>query len=210
MVHAALDRLEDDPQGFLLVVEAARIDHASHLNMTDRVHLETVELDQTVASVLARPRGGRNGHDGGGHRRSRMRWRSARPGWPVRSRRRPGGGRPHQHPGRRLRMGRNRGPCGGGGRPSERPRRHRVRPDRNPPQAPSPTGHVAVSTTSALRWSSRPGTRIMAGLLDALRIAADESGLWLGVDGVFNDNEHAVLAWISMSVPAPASEPISR
>ncbi len=49
MTAYAIDRLEDDPDGFFLVVEGARIDHASHSNDGERVHQETAALDEAVA-----------------------------------------------------------------------------------------------------------------------------------------------------------------
>ncbi len=53
MTDAALDRLEDDPEGFFLMIEGARIDHASHSNLSG-VHLETAALDDAVVRVLTR------------------------------------------------------------------------------------------------------------------------------------------------------------
>ncbi|MDP2306705.1 MAG: alkaline phosphatase [Pseudomonadota bacterium] len=55
MTAVAIDVLDDDPDGFFLIVEGARIDHASHANDDDRVHLETAAFDEavTVASDWA-------------------------------------------------------------------------------------------------------------------------------------------------------------
>ena len=209
MVHAALDRLEDDPQGFLLVVEAARIDHASHLNMTDRVHLETVELDQTVASVLARSEG----------------WSERATTVVVTADHECGGisvgetGVAGEIPATTWRWGDHTNTRVGvyawgpgtedlAGVEGDHRNAHAAIVSALtgiPPQAPEPDriadgslddlgAPVVVQTWDSDHegWSQ----------LDALRIAADESGLWLGVDGVFNDNEHAVLAWIDLDVGA--------
>jgi alkaline phosphatase len=54
MVDAALDRLSADPDGFFLLVEAARIDHASHDNDIRRALAETVDLLEAVERTLAR------------------------------------------------------------------------------------------------------------------------------------------------------------
>lgn len=53
MTEAAIDWLDDDPDGFLLVVEGARIDHASHANLGASVHLEAAALDDAVGVALA-------------------------------------------------------------------------------------------------------------------------------------------------------------
>lgn len=53
MTETALSHLEDAPNGFFLVVEGARIDHASHGNREDRVHLETVAFDEAIAAAMA-------------------------------------------------------------------------------------------------------------------------------------------------------------
>ena len=52
MATAALRHIEDDPEGYILVVEGARIDHASHGRMGDRVLQEVVDFDNAVAAVL--------------------------------------------------------------------------------------------------------------------------------------------------------------
>ncbi|MFZ5478055.1 MAG: alkaline phosphatase, partial [Myxococcota bacterium] len=53
MTTVALEWLDDDPEGFFLVVEGARIDHASHSNGVDEVHAETAALDEAVAAAVA-------------------------------------------------------------------------------------------------------------------------------------------------------------
>jgi alkaline phosphatase len=52
MTAAAIDWLDDDPDGFFLMVESARIDHASHSNAADRVFDEVAALDAAVGSAL--------------------------------------------------------------------------------------------------------------------------------------------------------------
>ncbi len=52
MTRAALQRLDADPQGFFLVVEGGRIDHAGHENNIDRLIAETLAFDDTVADVV--------------------------------------------------------------------------------------------------------------------------------------------------------------
>lgn len=51
MAAAALEVLSKDPDGFFLMVEGARIDHACHGNDIERAVLETVEFAKTVETV---------------------------------------------------------------------------------------------------------------------------------------------------------------
>lgn len=51
MTMAAIDLLDDDPEGFLLVVEGARIDMASHGNDILRTMTETVAFDEAIEAV---------------------------------------------------------------------------------------------------------------------------------------------------------------
>ena len=53
MTDAALDRLEANPNGFFLMVEGARIDHASHARNADDVYPEVVAFDQAIAEGMA-------------------------------------------------------------------------------------------------------------------------------------------------------------
>ncbi|MFW2389747.1 MAG: alkaline phosphatase [Polyangiales bacterium] len=53
MVSDALGRLEDHPEGFFLLVEGGRIDHAGHENNIGRNVLETVAFDEAVEAVLS-------------------------------------------------------------------------------------------------------------------------------------------------------------
>ncbi|MGC9453464.1 MAG: alkaline phosphatase [Phycisphaerae bacterium] len=52
MTAAALSVLEKDDDGFFLMVEGARIDHASHSNDLERAVTETVEFDNATQLVL--------------------------------------------------------------------------------------------------------------------------------------------------------------
>jgi len=53
MTTAALRRLSKNPGGFLLQVEAGRIDHASHSNDAWASIMDTIELDDTLAVIDA-------------------------------------------------------------------------------------------------------------------------------------------------------------
>jgi alkaline phosphatase len=53
MVTAALDRLGDDPDGFFLIVEAARIDWKSHDNDPAGAVLDTLAFDEAIAAAVA-------------------------------------------------------------------------------------------------------------------------------------------------------------
>jgi alkaline phosphatase len=50
----AIDRLSRDPDGFFLLVEGGRIDHAHHRGNAARALADTVAFDDAVASALAR------------------------------------------------------------------------------------------------------------------------------------------------------------
>ncbi len=52
MTDVALDILDNDPDGFFLMVEGGRIDHAGHSNDIARNIGETIEFSNTVQSVL--------------------------------------------------------------------------------------------------------------------------------------------------------------
>ncbi len=53
MTTAALRRLSKNPGGFLLQVEAGRIDHASHSNDAWSAIMDTIELDDTLGVINA-------------------------------------------------------------------------------------------------------------------------------------------------------------
>ena len=52
MVVKALDALDDDPDGFILIVEGGRIDHACHDNELERAVHEALAFSDAVQSVL--------------------------------------------------------------------------------------------------------------------------------------------------------------
>ena len=52
MTSAALDMLDDDPDGFFLMVEGGRIDHAGHANNLERNIHDTIEFSDSVQLVL--------------------------------------------------------------------------------------------------------------------------------------------------------------
>ena len=53
MTRAALDILENDPDGFFLMVEGGRIDHAAHANDIERNIFETLAFDNAVREALS-------------------------------------------------------------------------------------------------------------------------------------------------------------
>lgn len=53
MTLSALQILDRDPDGFFLMVEGARIDHAGHGNRLEDIIAETLELDRAVAAARA-------------------------------------------------------------------------------------------------------------------------------------------------------------
>ncbi len=210
MVGAALDVLEADPEGFVLVVEAARIDHASHFNRAAAVHHETVELDETVAAILARAGawsdrtltlvvtadhecGGMTvtaGSPAGETPATSWRWfnhTNARVGvyaWGEAAASLAGADVDHRAVHAVL-VGAVSGV---------------------PPEVP-PADRLADGALTDLgdpvtvqTWASdrAPGR----GQLDALRLTADAGGLWIGVDAVLDDDADAVVAWIDVDVGA--------
>jgi alkaline phosphatase len=54
MTAAALERLDDDPDGFFLMVEAGRIDHAHHAGNAANALADTIELARAVTATLER------------------------------------------------------------------------------------------------------------------------------------------------------------
>jgi len=53
MTEISLDILDNDPDGFFLMIEGGRIDHAGHINDIERNVFETMELSNTVQVVMA-------------------------------------------------------------------------------------------------------------------------------------------------------------
>jgi len=52
MTAAALDILDNDPQGFFLMVEGGRIDHAAHAHDLERTIAETLEFSRAVQTAV--------------------------------------------------------------------------------------------------------------------------------------------------------------
>ncbi|MCK4911616.1 MAG: alkaline phosphatase [Thermodesulfovibrionales bacterium] len=52
MVEAAIEILSQDPDGFFLMVEGGRIDHAGHANDIERLVAEVAEFSNSVSAVL--------------------------------------------------------------------------------------------------------------------------------------------------------------
>jgi alkaline phosphatase len=53
MVEKALDVLDDDPDGFMLVVEGGRIDHAEHENSIEDAVADFLALDEAIGLAMA-------------------------------------------------------------------------------------------------------------------------------------------------------------
>ncbi len=53
MTTSAINTLMADPDGFFLMVEGARIDHASHADDATRVFPETIAFDEAITSAMA-------------------------------------------------------------------------------------------------------------------------------------------------------------
>jgi alkaline phosphatase len=53
MAETALHILDNDPDGFFLMVECGQIDHAGHSNLTPNMVFETVEFDNAVQAAIA-------------------------------------------------------------------------------------------------------------------------------------------------------------
>lgn len=52
MANTALDLLDDSPEGFFLMIEGARIDHAGHSNLRNHNIFETLEFENTFQQVI--------------------------------------------------------------------------------------------------------------------------------------------------------------
>ena len=52
MTSAALDILDNDPDGFFLMIEGGKIDHAGHLNDIERNIFETIEFENAIQTVM--------------------------------------------------------------------------------------------------------------------------------------------------------------
>ena len=201
MATTALEILERDPDGFFLMIEGARIDHASHANRLADALAETAELDQTVAAVLGWAAGLDNvtiivtaDHETGGldvvshgelGELPEVRWR-----W-------------GQHTNRRVHV-HALGPATelfDGALVDHRAIYQVVRaaitgePAALPDRAPLASGH-----TGELRESpaSQEVVSDVAGRLDHLRIDADRYGLTVGLDGLYPFSGAALVVLIDV------------
>ncbi len=210
MTTFALDILDDHPDGFFLVVEGARIDHASHGNDGDKVHQETASLDEAVAAAVSWADAGAYDptllvtadHECGGLDVS-------------------GGGTAGTVPDSAWRWGNHtnadvpvfgRGPFADtiDGQRIDNTWVHAV-------LAAAVTGASAVTApvesllvdgrttdlgaaVTTQSWETSFG--VGYNQLDALRITADEEALWVGVDGVFEFGENAVLLLVDVDYGA--------
>lgn len=208
LVSTALDHLLTDPDGLLLIVEGARIDHASHLNRSDAVFQEVLEFDQAIADTVARLEGLDDravtvlvtaDHECGGLTI-------------LDDRIEPETGRPpmswlwNDHTNRDV-------PVYGWGEATrwiDGDRRHNgwvwsvldgALRSRDPTAPTLPRladgdlddlGPPLVVQTA--------DTDFGAGFnqLDGLRVAVDENGLWVGVDGVFDERANGVVVWLDL------------
>jgi len=206
LTDKALDVLLADPDGALLVVEGARIDHASHGNRTDRVFAEVLAFDAAVAAVLARAEtltehavtvvvtadhecGGLVVGDG----LDEMGLPDARWLWLDHTNRDVGvfawGDGGALIDGERVDNSYVHAILDGALR-SRTP----VVPDvpRVPDGDLDDLGAAVATQSHATDFG--PGFN----QLDALRVTADENGLWLGIDGVFDEHANGVLVWLDL------------
>jgi alkaline phosphatase len=210
MTAYALDVLDDDPDGFFLVVEGARIDHASHGNDGDKVHQETAAFDEAVAAAVAWASAGgydptvlvTADHECGGLEVS-------------------GGGAPGVVPDSEWRWGQHTNadiPVFGAGPFAEAIDGQRL--DNTwvhavldaavsgaatltaPAESPIVDGRTADLGAAVVTQTWETSFGVGYNQLDGLRIFADEDGLRAGVDGVFEFGENAVLLLFDMDYGA--------
>lgn len=206
MTSAALDRLETNEKGFVLMVEGARIDHASHMNLTDAVYLEVDALDEAVAMAVSRAEGWTDrevtilvtaDHECGGlHVEEDGAEGEAPPtSWrwgdhtnadvPVYA----WGDKAAVLDGQRL----------------DNLWIHAVleaalrQEDVVTPTVPRlPDGELSDLGDQVTVQTVDTDYGAGFNQLDALRVAADYSGLWVGVDGVFDDAANTVTIWLDL------------
>lgn len=204
LVDAALTRLETDEEGFVLVVEGARIDHASHFNQEEKVHAETAAFDEAIAVAVARLESweGRDtailvtaDHECGGIAVGE-------------------GGAAGEIPDTTWRWGDHTNadvPLYAWGEVAAGVDGQRIdntaiytlleaallTSDPTLPERPSvPDGDLddLGSAVVTQTWETDFGAGYTQ--LDGLRLSADDWGLKVGLDGVFNDHSDSVLVWI--------------
>lgn len=210
LVDYAFDRLQDDPEGMVLIFEGARIDHASHLNLTSRVHAETAALDAAIQRALERIAATPEreatvvvtaDHECGGLRvaetgevgvpaDSRWRWldhtNSDVGVWAWGNAAEPLNGQRMDH---RWTFAALRAAVTG-------------EPLVAPPDERLVDGFLD-DIGPAVATQSQP-TDFGAGYnqLDGLRVDADAEGLWVGIDGAFDDDDNSVLVFVDLDLGA--------
>jgi len=206
LTETALDVLLADPDGALLIVEGARIDHASHTNRTDQVFAEVLALDEAIAATLARAEtltdhavtvvvtadhecGGLvvgDDFDEVGNPESRWLW--------------------FDHTNRDVGVF----VWGDGGALVHDQRIDnsyvhavldgalRSRAPVAPVVGKVPDGDL--DDLGAAVATQTHATDFGSGFnqLDGLRVTSDEDGLWIGVDGVFDEHANGVLVWLDL------------
>jgi alkaline phosphatase len=225
MTAAALEILERDADGFVLIVEAARIDHASHVNLIGPALGETAELDRAVAAAIDWA-AGRDAvtiavvadHETGGldpianagaGALPRVSWR-----W-------------GEHTNRRVEL-RATGPGAAaidGGLFDQRITCELLRAaiDGAAIAPPAPeilaTGHTSDLDVDLAAQTGATGAALR---LDRLRAGSDDSGLTIGVEGLFSLTEGALVVLIDAdhgastgpaslaAVPETSFDPLSR
>ncbi len=211
MTAYALDVLDDDPDGFFLVVEGARIDHASHGNDGARVHQETAAFDDAVGAAVTWATGGAYDptvlvtadHECGG---LDVVGGAGSAGTPPDSEWRWG-----QHTNADIPVF-GMGPLAGtiDGQRLDNTWVHAVLDAavRGADSVTAPTESLLVdgrttdlgAPVATQTWESSFG--VGYNQLDALRVTADEDGLRVGVDGVFEFGGNAVLVLIDVDYGA--------
>ena len=205
LVTAAIDALEHDEDGLLLVVESARIDHASHSNYTEAVHPETASFDEVIRTVVQWTEGWERevnvlvtaDHECGGLQ--------VEPGSEA-----------GELPESTWRWGDHTNadvPVFGWGTAAEV--LHGQRVDNSwvhAALAAAITGEAFVEPTVPRLadgdlddlgdkvTTQTQETDYGAGYnqLDGLRVTSDVDALWIGLDGVFDDEANGVLVWIDL------------
>lgn len=200
----AAERLLAHESGFFLLVEGARIDHASHGNRSDAVHLETLDFDEAIGAIveLAAAHPEREwsvlvtaDHECGG---LRVESAGAVGEDPVVS------WRWTDHTNERV-------PVFAWG--ERLAALHAVEADNrlvhallaaaiaeSEPEAPEELavldGHLAEfgPALATQAWATDFGEGY--NQLDGLRLRSDEDGLWIGLDGVFDDEANALIVWV--------------
>lgn len=208
MSLAALELVDGNPEGALVVIEGARIDMAGHLNDLERNVTETVAFDEAIqavdewigsrddASLLVTA-----DHECGGLRVLQSNGAGTLPDveW-----------RWGQHTNANIRL-RGRGPAAE--MLADRVVDHRwvhaaiqaaldggsLQP---PPDMVRPDGHMRDLRHLAVEQVNPSGFGEGFNQLDALYVDADDWGLGLGVEGVFSWGTNAVLLWIDVDYGA--------